>query len=268
MRKVSSSVTLTNPYGDYSDSGSYSRWFDGKIISVSDSARNLSPLARRVHKAFRSHISNAEFPCVGAKAAINGNCYRFGFYPEMNTVSTTFGLAHDLWEYTREQAAFGINYATFIASFAGPVIYDEQQWEDLLWTQINNLHQLDRTHYNWDSSVSSNPEDSDFSFSFAETGFFIVGLQPKSSRLARRFPWATLVFNTHSQFERLREQNKFERMQQTIRARDIKLQGSLNPNLSDFGDRSDARQYSGRAVEETWKCPFHSSSSGMKKSSD
>jgi hypothetical protein len=186
----------------------------------------------------------------------------------MNTVSATFGLAHDLWEYTREQATFGTNYATFIASFGGPVINDELHWEDLLWSQINNLHKLDRAHFEWDSSVNSDPENSDFSFSFAETGFFIVGLQPKSSRLARRFPWATLVFNTHAQFERLREQNKFERMQQTIRARDLNLQGSLNPNLSNFGDRSDARQYSGRAVEENWKCPFHALSGSTKKSTD
>ncbi|MEP6902345.1 MAG: YqcI/YcgG family protein, partial [Actinomycetota bacterium] len=30
-----------------------------------------------------------------------------------------------------------------------------------------------------------------------------------------------------------------------------------NPNLSDFGTQSEARQYSGRAVEHEWKCPFH-----------
>jgi FPC/CPF motif-containing protein YcgG len=121
----------------------------------------------------------------------------------------------------------------------------------------SKLHELDRAHYDWDESVSRNPQDADFSFSFAETGFFIVGLHKASSRLARRFPWATLVFNTHAQFERLRWQNQFERMQQTVRARDLKLQGSLNPNLSDFGKQSEAKQYSGRAVEENWKCPFH-----------
>jgi FPC/CPF motif-containing protein YcgG len=46
-------------------------------------------------------------------------------------------------------------------------------------------------------------------------------------------------------------------MRETIRARDMKLQGTLNPNLSDFGKQSEARQYSGRAVEQNWKCPFH-----------
>jgi len=118
------------------------------------------------------------------------------------------------------------------------------------------LHELDRQHYDWDKAVSSDPESPNFSFSFAETGFFVVGLHPASSRISRRFGWATLIFNAHSQFDRLRELNKFERMRVMIRARDLKLQGSLNPNLSDFGKQSEARQYSGRAVEKDWKCPF------------
>jgi FPC/CPF motif-containing protein YcgG len=45
-------------------------------------------------------------------------------------------------------------------------------------------------------------------------------------------------------------------MQETIRTRDLALQGTINPMLSDFGERSEARQYSGRAVEENWQAPF------------
>ena len=42
-----------------------------------------------------------------------------------------------------------------------------------------------------------------------------------------------------------------------IRARDMAFQGSLNPVLKNFGESSEARQYSGRAVPDDWKCPFH-----------
>ena len=42
-----------------------------------------------------------------------------------------------------------------------------------------------------------------------------------------------------------------------VRERDIALQGSANPNLADFGERSEARQYSGRVTEPAWRCPFH-----------
>ena len=73
--------------------------------------------------------------------------------------------------------------------------------------------------------------------------------------MARRFPWPTLVFNPHEQFEKLRTDGKWKRMQQTIRERDVALEGSVNPMLNDFGESSEARQYSGRAVPEGWHPP-------------
>ena len=249
----------TNPYHDNNlafANSSYSAWRENKLIRVTDSKKSLSPVAECAHARLRQHVLNNSFPCTGAKAAFNGNCYRFGFYAEMNTAETTAGLAFDLWEYVQERLLLGTNYATFVASFAAPVVADEKSWEGLLWAQLQSLRDLDRSLHAWDASVSRDPDSADFSFSFAQTGFFIVGLYPASSRLARKFAYPTMIFNAHAQFEQLRQQNQFERMRQTIRARDLKLQGSLNPNLSNFGERSEARQYSGRAVEENWQCPF------------
>ena len=239
------------------DNSAYVAWRDGKLVHPLEPERTPESLAVFVHNSFRAHVLNSEFPCVGGKAAINNNTYRFGMYGEMNLPATSAGLAHDLWEYAQERPRFETEYATFVASFAAPVVHDELEWENLLWSQLQSLYELDQPHHAWDASVSNDPTDPGFSFSFAETAFFVVGLHPMSSRYARRFPWLTLVFNAHSQFERLREQDKFGRMSKTIRARDYKLQGSLNPNLSEFGDRSESRQYSGRAVEENWRCPFH-----------
>jgi FPC/CPF motif-containing protein YcgG len=254
------SVVKTNPFVANELSRShraYAAWRDGEFVYPLEPERRPTPLAELVHHSFRSHVLNHEFPCVGGKAAVNNNTCRFGFYPEMGTHATTAGLAYDLWEYTRERPRFATEYASFIASFNAPVACDERDWEKLLWSQLQSLHDLDRPHHGWDSTVSSDPEDPSFSFSFAGTAFFIVGLHPASSRRARRFAWPTLVFNAHDQFERLREQHLFERMRETVRARDYKLQGSLNPNLSNYGELSEARQYSGRAVEGDWKCPFH-----------
>ncbi len=41
------------------------------------------------------------------------------------------------------------------------------------------------------------------------------------------------------------------------RAREMAFQGSINPMLKNFGERSEASQYSGRAVSDNWPCPFH-----------
>ena len=68
-------------------------------------------------------------------------------------------------------------------------------------------------------------------------------------------PNPTLVFNVHEQFEQLRQYEHYQRMRDTIRRRDVALQGDLNPMVADFGADSEARQYSGRAVAEVWKPP-------------
>ncbi len=64
------------------------------------------------------------------------------------------------------------------------------------------------------------------------------------------------MFNSHLQFEKLRSDGRFDKMKEIIRNRDEALAGSINPMLSDHGEASEARQYSGRAVEPEWKCPF------------
>ena len=69
-------------------------------------------------------------------------------------------------------------------------------------------------------------------------------------------PLPVLVFNLHEQFESLREEGGFERMRDTIRRRDEELQGSINPMVSDHGETSEARQYSGRRLGKAWEAPF------------
>jgi hypothetical protein len=66
----------------------------------------------------------------------------------------------------------------------------------------------------------------------------------------------TLVFNPHAQFEELRRDGRFDGMRNTIRRRDHRLQGSINPMVADHGERSEALQYSGRAVEPGWEPPL------------
>ena len=62
-----------------------------------------------------------------------------------------------------------------------------------------------------------------------------------------------IVFNPHIQFERMRKKGIFKKVQNIIRLRDKLLQGSINPMLSDFGDKSEVFQYTGRiyAPDET-----------------
>jgi hypothetical protein len=146
-----------------------------------------------------------------------------------------------------------------VAIFEAPQDADEQAFERALWAQLQALHDADEAP--WDPSVSDDPDDPHFSFSFAGMAFFIVGLHPGSARLSRRFPWPALIFNPHAQFERLRETGKYARMQKVIRDKECALQGDINPVLEDHGVDSEARQYSGRAVEPDWSPPFQTNAS-------
>lgn len=208
------------------------------------------------HAALRAHVVEPEFPCVGAKSAFNRHRYRVGLYRPLASLDAVKAVCHDLYEFSHEFAQPGDEPVTFAAMFQGADLADDEAFEAALWSQLQQMHALDAPHFPWDARVSADPASPDFSFSIGGRAFFIVGLHPQASRMARRAPLPTIVFNLHEQFEGLRVRGKYESMKNIIRTRDVALQGSINPVLKNFGEASEARQYSGRPVSDAWSCPF------------
>lgn len=209
---------------------------------------------RRAHRVFRDRILAPDFSCVAAKAAFNTDNYAFANYSELGSPETTAALARDLERFCRDQDRMDSYFTTMVAVFRGPRDMDEAAFEARLWEQLRALHRTDASPYS--PEVSADPRDPTFGFSFAGRAFFVIGGHPGSSRIARAFPYPTLVFNAHRQFQALKSDGRWSRFQDTIRGREMKVQGSLNPNLADHGQASEARQYSGRAVEPGWQAPF------------
>ncbi|WP_299819777.1 guanitoxin biosynthesis heme-dependent pre-guanitoxin N-hydroxylase GntA [uncultured Pontibacter sp.] len=210
---------------------------------------------KQIHTSILDKISDTDYPCVGAKAALNSRQYRLGVYGSMGADETTRQLGEDLKSYTSETLSTESEYMTLIAVFSDEAV-SEVGFEQKLWLQLQKLHDSEKHLQRWDPAVSNNPEESDFSFSYNGTAFFVVGLHPNASRKARRFPHTALAFNLHRQFEQLREKDVYENMQKVIRDREVAYDGSVNPMLSNFGEGLEAPQYSGRQVDESWKCPF------------
>ena len=237
---------------------------EGRAVLLDDTGAAPDLFASAAIGAFRGFVLNPDFSCVGAKSAVMHDACRIGVYNRLgHDDATTAGLGRDLLRFVAEgkdQPDDG-SFRSFVAVFREPANADEYEFEQLLWDQLNRLNQLDAPLHPWDSSVSADPESPDFGFSFGGSAFFLVGLHPQSSRVARRFVWPTLVFNPHSQFRHLREAGRWPRIQQVVRNREQHLQGSLNPNLADHGTATEARQYSGRAVEADWHPPFPASGS-------
>jgi FPC/CPF motif-containing protein YcgG len=206
---------------------------------------------------FGAFVNDAGFPCLAGKGAIHRGDHTLRVYDTFGSASAARKLAHDLAHFVQECPVDGAGLRAFVAVFRGPTPMDELRFERQLWRQLQRLHALDAPDTPWDPSVSDDAANPHFAFSFAGRALFVVGMHPGSSRLSRRFRWPTLVFNPRAQFERLRAEGKFERLRTLVRERDVALQGTPNPNLADFGERSEARQYSGRATEPDWQCPFH-----------
>jgi FPC/CPF motif-containing protein YcgG len=206
--------------------------------------------AHRVRRAFDVFVGDPRYPCLAAKGITRRNDYALHAYGDLGSTDATGALVADLDPFARAaKAGGGGPFTAFVAVFAKRPRMSEEEFERRLWIQLQGLHDGDEASSGWDPAASDDPGDPRFSFSFAGTALFVIGLHPNSSRIARRFAWPALVFNPHAQFERLRRR---------IRARDEALQGHVNPNLTDFGERSEARQYSGRdTTKDQWRCPFH-----------
>ena len=206
-------------------------------------------------RRFSAFVAAPEFPCVGAKSALNRDRLRHRHYLAFDDASAR-ALCEDLETFSKEFPNPGGQPVSFIATFDTQVA-DEAAFEALLWSQLQRMHEHDCRQFAWNETVSSDPADDNFSLSIAGRAFFVVGMHPAASRMSRRTPMPCLVFNFHDQFVAMKATGAYDTLQAAIRKRDLALQGSINPELTRFGEASEARQYAGRAVGADWVCPFH-----------
>lgn len=217
------------------------------------SADSAHPLAER----FRDVIREARFPCVGAKSAVARDQLRIVVARAITSAWDDLRIYSALLEFAHAYKEDDRLFQSFAVIFAEETEQTEEEFEQALWRRVQSLADKDAWHgQSYDERVSSDPHSPHFSLSFGGEAFFVVGLHPRASRPARRFERPVLVFNLHDQFERLREAGRYEPLRDKILERDVAVAGSINPMLSRHGETSEARQYSGRAVDPGWAAPF------------
>lgn len=219
--------------------------------------QSVSAINHPLIAAFQEFVRDPLFPCVGAKAALSKEQMTFvvardvkSAWDDLEIHAQLRGLV-DLYRQNRAP------FRSLAVIFEDNSDLDELEFEQFLWERLQSLSDKD----DWlgqekDARVAHDPNHPEFSLSFGGEAFFIVGLHPQASRPARRFLRPTMIFNLHDQFELLREANQYEKLRASIIDRDVKIAGSINPMLAKHGELSAARQYSGRAVENGWKCPY------------
>lgn len=224
----------------------------------SQSGMAEATLAVETVRAFKTFIRRKCYPCLGAKSALNRGTLECFCADDVRHATDDARIAArvQLFALNANQDDVFLSLAVL---FPGSPKLSEIEFEQALWQRLRAIHKIDCAHHGWDESVSDDPASPNFSMSVGGKGFFVIGLHPGASRLARRFQCPVMVFNLHSQFENLRADGRYEKLRSTIVARDVMFSGSSNPMLATYGQRSEARQYSGRSVEEDWVCPFGSS---------
>ena len=206
---------------------------------------------------FRAFVQDADFPCVGAKAALAREQMDFLVCRQISSAWDDLKILPALLDVVERYRADPKLFRTFVVLFEDNENLNENKFEKHMWERIQSLSDKDEWFgYKPDPSVESHPDSPHFGLSFGGEAFFVVGLHPNASRAARQFIRPAMVFNLHDQFVTLREQGSYERMRQKIIERDIAVSGDPNPMLARHGETSEARQYSGRAVKDDWQCPY------------
>jgi len=228
----------------------------GGALWPTKKATHASAAVELAHDAFRGQIMSEMFPCIGAHASMSHVTYRMGMYAELGSIAAVAGMGRDLRRFAHEYERLGY-FTSFVSIYRGPMAMSEDEFERLGWRHLQLLHDHDDAP--WDPHYSSDPDSPHWAFSFGGVAFFVVGFHVMASRLARRFIYPAIVFNPESQIRRLKAEGQFNRWVDTIRARDIKLQGCINPSIPATADtvESEARVYFGKEnPHEGWPCPF------------
>jgi FPC/CPF motif-containing protein YcgG len=206
--------------------------------------------------AYFDFIGEKEFPCVAAKTALSWNQINCLVVDHMACPKDDAAILDFLYGFVDAYRSSEKLYHSAAIIFRGPTEPSEAMFEELFWQRLQALANLDAQRYGHDPRVVADPASPLFSFSLKEEAFFVVGLHPGSSRPARQFQYPTLVFNAHAQFERIRENGRYDHLRDTIRTRDVAYSGSINPMLQNFGAASEVYQYTGKVYDDAWKCPF------------
>jgi uncharacterized protein len=211
----------------------------------------------KIIKEYLEFLGDPAFPCVAAKAAQSKRRALCFVAPHMACPTHDIQILQFLYDFIDLYRISNKPYYSAAIIFNGPLDCTEEEFDDFLWKRLSSLALLDRNNgYKHDSRVDPDPGSSRFSFSIKEEAFFIVGLNPGSNRRSRRFQYPSLIFNPHAEFEKLRERGTYEKMKKVVRKRDAIFSGSVNPSLSDFGERSEVHQYSGVTHRPDWICPL------------
>jgi FPC/CPF motif-containing protein YcgG len=113
-----------------------------------EASRVEQEFAVRAAGDFCSFVDRGDFPCLGAKAALNGESFVLRIYDELAADTSTKELAEDLGAFVAPGWRARSEYSSFIAIFRSPLGEEEAQFDNTpAGRQVitGNLHSRPRT---------------------------------------------------------------------------------------------------------------------------
>lgn len=208
-----------------------------------------------VASVFSAHLSGEHFPCLAARTAQARDQVTHVEASDIRCGKDDAAIADAIEAFATRRKPDHV-FHSLVVHFPQSPALDELAFERHLFARLQGIHDVDRRRFAWDETVSADPGSDKFSMSVGGKSFYVIGLHPGASRVARRLAHPAMVFNLHAQFEYLRQQGRYDRLREAIIERDVELNGSANPMLAVHGQSSEALQYSGRHIEGEWECPF------------
>lgn len=210
-----------------------------------------------IETSISSLLQQKNYPCIAAVQSFLKKDYIVGNYKNFGDGTHSYELGLALLDFKKKQQSSKSPFMSFWAVFEDEREMDEAEFETRLWRELSFLTSHEEFTASWDPHFSKNPEDKNFCFSLDGSAYYVLGLHPHSSRLARRFPYPALIFNLYDQFRALmNDNNDFAKMVNINRRREELFQGNLNPMVEKYGETWESIQFSGRENPPEWKCPF------------
>lgn len=224
------------------------------LLAMPSTTRH-SPLDQ-AREHVRALLTQKDYPCVAAQQSLRRDECHIELFRGFGSGESWRALRAGLLRFLAEQKRTGSTYLSYWAIFEECPEMTEDNFEGALWHELSCLTSVEEKNADWQQGKSLDPSQEEFRFSLGGTELFVVGLHPGASRKARRFYAPALVFNAFTQFERLQLLGQYDGMVRTIRTREKKFEGSVNPMVEQYGETWETIQASGKYNSSQWKCPF------------
>lgn len=192
-------------------------------------------------------INQTYFPCIMAKTVSRIGWLETLTLRDIEKEESIIQFQKSIYQFIDHYHSSPDTLHSFVLMIENKHYQSFECFEEKFWNFLIMIDYFDKILYHHDDRVHADPQSDNFSFSLMEEAFFILALHPNSPRRSRQFSLPAIVFNPHEQFEKLRTNGLFVKIRDIIRKKDKLLQGFSNPMLSDFGDKSEVYQYTGRA---------------------